>query len=61
MKQQYDKKDWEHDLYRNNAWILDDKFMTYQTILSDKEMSDVIQCITKGEVDEKMMIDLIYV
>jgi hypothetical protein len=53
MKQQYDKKDWEHDLYRNNAWILDDKFMTYQTILSDKEMSNVIQCITKGEVDEK--------
>jgi hypothetical protein len=37
------------DLYRNNVWVLDDKFMTYCTVLSDAEMSKVINVLTKGE------------
>ncbi|HUX54047.1 MAG TPA: ATP-binding protein [Williamwhitmania sp.] len=32
-----------NDLYSNNAWLLDDKYMTYNTILSDKVMSRVIK------------------
>lgn len=32
-------------IYRNNAWLLDDKFMSFQTILSEKRMNDVIDAI----------------
>jgi hypothetical protein len=34
------------DLYRNNAWLLDDKFMTFKTILSESEMTEVIRAIS---------------
>jgi len=47
------KKDLVDDLYRNNAWLLDDKYMTYETILSDREMSELIQVIT----DEEEILD----
>lgn len=40
------------DLYRNNVWVLDDKFMSYCTILSEAEMSKVIDVITDGEVND---------
>ena len=40
------------DLYSNNAWLLDDKYMTYNTILSDKVMSELIKEITKDEIVE---------
>lgn len=33
-------------VYRNNAWLLDDKFMSFHTILSEREMNTVIQAIT---------------
>ena len=42
----FEKKDSVDDLYRNNAWLLDDKYMTYETILSDREMGELIQIIT---------------
>lgn len=32
-------------IYRNNAWLLDDKFMSFQTILSEKRMDEVINAI----------------
>lgn len=32
-------------IYRNNAWLLDDKFMTFQTILSEAQMDHVIKAI----------------
>jgi hypothetical protein len=53
MRKQFEKADFSKDLYRNNVWVLDDKYMTYDTILSDKEMSEVIKVITEGEVIEK--------
>ncbi|MCU6769334.1 ATP-binding protein [Barnesiella propionica] len=53
MKQEFTKDDFSKDLYRNNAWILDDKYMTYSSILSDKEMTDVVRVITEGEIIEK--------
>lgn len=40
------------DLYRNNAWLLDDKYMTYETVLSDREMKELIREITDGEKAE---------
>lgn len=47
----FDKKDMINDLYRNNAWLLDDKYMTYETILSDREMGELIQVITDEEAN----------
>ena len=45
----FDRKDSLDDLYRNNAWLLDDKYMTYENMLSDREMGELIQIITDGE------------
>lgn len=39
-----------NDLFNNNAWLLDDKYMSYQTILSDRELEKVIKEIAlEGE------------
>ncbi len=40
------------DLYRNNVWVLDDKFMSYCTVLSEAEMKKVIDVLTEGEVKD---------
>lgn len=53
MREQFSGGNLQDDLYRNNIWVLDDKFMTYDTLLSDEEMSRVIEVITSGEVIEK--------
>lgn len=64
MKNVFEKQSFAADIYRNNIWVLDDKFMTYDTILSDKEMSDVVNVITEGEVfdndDDRPDIALIF-
>ena len=33
------------DIYQNNAWLLDDKFMVFRTILSERSMDAVINAI----------------
>lgn len=38
------------DIYINNSWILDDKFMTYSTILSERDMTDLLKELTKEDV-----------
>lgn len=43
------KSNFINDLYSNNAWLLDDKYMTYRTILSDKVMTEIITAITNEE------------
>lgn len=45
----FEKQDLVDDIYRNNAWLLDDKYMTYETILSDREMGELVQVITDEE------------
>lgn len=40
------------DLYRNNVWVIDDKFMSYCTVLSETEMAKVIDYITDGETKD---------
>ena len=40
------------DLYSNNVWVLDEKFMSYCTVLSEAEMSKVIDTLTKGEIKD---------
>lgn len=53
MKTRFNKNNLENDLYRNNAWLLDDKYMTYETVLSDKELGALIQYITYDEVIDR--------
>ena len=45
----FDKGNHYRDMFRNNAWLLDDKYMTYETILSDREMSELVKIITEDE------------
>lgn len=45
--------DFNQDIYKNNSWILDDKFMTYSTALSEMEMTDLIKELTKDENVER--------
>lgn len=49
MRKKFHKANFMSDLYTNNVWLLDDKYMTFNTILSDKVMSEVIKEITKDE------------
>lgn len=37
------------EIYQNNAWLLDDKFMVFRTILSEKRMDAVINAIRLEE------------
>jgi hypothetical protein len=37
------------EVYQNNAWLLDDKFMVFRTVLSEKRMDEVIQAISLDE------------
>jgi len=39
-------------IYQNCSWILDEKFMTYTAVLSEREMSELIAEITKSEVEK---------
>jgi len=52
MKTQFNKDTLVDDLYRNNMWLLDDKYMTYETVLSDKKMKDLIDFITTEEIEK---------
>ena len=36
-------------VYENNAWLLDDKFMTFRTILSEKRMDEIINHIMMND------------
>ncbi|MEI8045837.1 MAG: ATP-binding protein [Bacteroidota bacterium] len=52
MQEQFKGSNLMDDLYLSNVWVLDDKYMTYDTVLSDEEMTTVIDVITEGEVTE---------
>lgn len=41
------------EIYQNNAWLLDDKFMVFRTILSEHRMDAVINAIRLDEEGEK--------
>jgi hypothetical protein len=45
MKKIYQKNTFIDDIYWNNAWLLDDKYMSYSTILSDIEMDKLLSNI----------------
>ena len=54
MREKFKSKKSFNDLYRNNAWLLDDKFMSYSTILSDLELNKLIKEL---KVEEELTKD----
>lgn len=42
-------KDFHQQIYNNNVWLLDDKYMSFSTILSDEEMYKLIDIIAEPE------------
>lgn len=64
MREQFNGNNLMDDLYLSNVWVLDDKYMTYTTLLSDEEMSTVIDVITEGEAivedDDRPDIALVF-
>lgn len=45
----YESSSFMTDIYRNNVWVLDDKFMSYRTILSEADMKAVVAELTQGQ------------
>lgn len=56
MQQTLSAHNFINDIYSNNAWILDDKYMGYQTILSDENIKKLIEVISDDS--EKAADDL---
>jgi hypothetical protein len=54
MREKFKSKENFSNIYRNNAWLLDDKFMSYNTILSDLELQKLIKEIS---IEEELIID----
>ncbi|MDH5751319.1 MAG: ATP-binding protein [Deltaproteobacteria bacterium] len=50
---EFDKNSLIDDIYRNNAWLLDDKFMGFRSILSEKRMKKIINSIRLEDEDYK--------
>lgn len=40
-------------IYKNNLWLLDDKYMTYSTAMSEKSMKNILEEITQKKVLDK--------
>ena len=43
--QKFSGEETEKDVYLNNLWVIDDKFMSYDYVLSEKNISDVLRVI----------------
>jgi hypothetical protein len=52
------KESFDKDIYTNNVWVLDDKYMTYTAILSDEAMSKVIHEISLDKVEDDKRPDI---
>ncbi|MBN2703701.1 MAG: sensor histidine kinase, partial [Pontiellaceae bacterium] len=46
------------DIYNNNVWMLDDKYMSYSTVLSDEQMSKVIHEIALDDLEDEKRPDI---
>lgn len=46
---EFSKEVMPSEIYQNNAWLLDDKFMVFRTILSEKRMDTVVNAIRLDE------------
>lgn len=58
MKQRTDSKKSEHNIYDNNLWLFDDKFMSYVYASSDLEISKIKKALDDEYGDPKYRPDL---
>jgi hypothetical protein len=58
MRQTFKNQDFESHIYNNNIWMLDDRFMSYNTVLSDELMEKVVKEITQDEIDDESRPDI---
>lgn len=49
MQRTFTSKDFFKEIYNNNAWLLDDKYMGYRSILSDENIANLIRNISDEE------------
>lgn len=49
----FEKSNLVNDIYKNNSWLLDDKYMTYEITLSDREMTELVEHLVEGEEIKK--------
>ena len=47
-----DNKDLSN-IYQNNLWLLDDKYMTYNTAMSNKSMKEIVEEISQNISNEQ--------
>ena len=50
---EFSQEDMPSEIYQNNAWLLDDKFMVFRTILSEQRMDTVVNAIRLDEESGK--------
>jgi Histidine kinase-, DNA gyrase B-, and HSP90-like ATPase len=58
MRKTFKQEDFESHIYNNNIWMLDDRFMSYNTVLSDEVMEKVIKEIALEEIDDDSRPDI---
>jgi hypothetical protein len=58
MQKTLKRESFDQDVYNNNIWMLDDKYMSYSTILSDEKMSKVIREISLDEIEDDKRPDI---
>ena len=58
MKRKISGQDFEDHIYSNNVWLLDDRFMSFTTIFSDRRMEELIREITGDEVSDSGRPDI---
>jgi Histidine kinase-, DNA gyrase B-, and HSP90-like ATPase len=58
MQKTLKQEDFGIDVYNNNIWMLDDRFMSYNTVLSDELMEKVVKEITADEIEDNSRPDI---
>lgn len=57
-KRSFEGSDLIDDVFNNNVWMLDDKYMSYDVVLSDKSMSDIVQQLTLDDIQDESRPDI---
>jgi hypothetical protein len=58
MRRRLEEDNFDEDVYNNNVWMLDDKYMSYNTVLSDRSMSEVAKFIALDDIDDTGRSDI---
>ena len=58
MRKTIKNKEFNDNIYSNNIWILDDRFMSYNTIFSDEFTQKIIKEITSDEIQNTSRPDI---